>query len=109
MMWPAWYSPPKAFPHRSATVHTMINLSAELLGIKPGQIRGESRCACPVSARAAISIVLRERGWSYARIGRALGNRDHRTVMHAIETFPNRIRKYPEANELLFVLRVLAA
>ena len=56
-----------------------------LWGIKPQQLTGESRCMDFVYPRWAAMLFASERlAWSTPRIGRALGDRDHTTVMHGI-------------------------
>lgn len=45
-------------------------------------VRGRSRAAAMVRLRDRVCLALRAEGWSYPRIGRALG-RDHSTVLAA--------------------------
>ena len=40
-----------------------------------------------VRARAEIYVLLRERGWSYPRIGALVGGRDHTTVMNSVQRY----------------------
>src|SRR3990167_7365773 len=57
----------------------------QLWSIKPKQLTGASRCRDFVYPRWAAMLFASERlGCSTPRIGYALGNRDHTTVMHGI-------------------------
>jgi len=40
-----------------------------------------------VRARAEVYVLLRERGWSYPRIGQFVGGRDHTTVMNSVQRY----------------------
>ena len=40
-----------------------------------------------VHARAEIYVLLRERGWSYPRIGALVGGRDHTTIMNSVQRY----------------------
>lgn len=63
-------------------------------------IRGTSKAAIYVRARAVAAKVLRERGLSYKQIGRTL-RKDHTTILHAIQTFDARHAKDPVFREML--------
>ena len=73
-----------AFHKPPATSGELVAFVAERLGILPEQLTGASRSVDLVRGRWAIMIVLSERGWSFPRIGAALGGRDHTTVMSGI-------------------------
>jgi chromosomal replication initiation ATPase DnaA len=53
-------------------------------GLGPWDIMGGRRDTRHARARFAVWLVMRRRGMTFARIGRAFG-RDHRTVMHGVE------------------------
>ena len=58
---------------------------ARQLGHDPTWALGPSREAKYVQARTEVAQVLRELGWSYPRVGRAIG-RDHAAVMYLLGT-----------------------
>ena len=58
---------------------------ARQLGHDPGVVLSHSRAANAVQARTEVAQVLRELGWSYPRVGRAIG-RDHAAVMYLLGT-----------------------
>ena len=39
------------------------------------------------AARADLYVILRERGWSYPRIGQLVGGRDHTTIINSIQRY----------------------
>ena len=60
-----------------------INRAAEHHGVTVAEIKGRSRLGRAAAARQDVFLALREAGWSFPRIGRAMG-RDHSTVMHGV-------------------------
>ena len=60
-----------------------INHAAEHHGVTAAEIKGRSRLGHVVAARQDVFLELREAGWSFPRIGMAMG-RDHSTVMHGV-------------------------
>ena len=56
---------------------------ARQLGHDPTVVLSPSRHANAVQARAEVAQVLRELGWSYPRVGRAIG-RNHSEVMYLL-------------------------
>lgn len=53
-------------------------------GVSLEDMLGPGREAHLVEARADVYRALRAAGWSYPRIGRFVGGRNHTTVMHAL-------------------------
>lgn len=71
----------------------LVDSVGEDFQLSPKSMRGPSRFKCMFHARSVVVKLLREQGWSYPRIGRALGGRDHSTVInsHAMfETYAQR-------------------
>ena len=67
---------------RSAADHCIVNNICEALGYEAARVRGPSRYQEDVEARANVSKVLRgEFGWSFPRIGHALGGKHHTSIM----------------------------
>ena len=60
-----------------------ISRAAEHHGVTVAEIKGRSRLGPAAAARQDVFLALREAGWSFPRIGRAMG-RDHSTVMHGV-------------------------
>lgn len=61
---------------------SLIDSVAADFDISYGELIGEGRELVYVDARAVVVRILRMRGWSFPKIGRALGDRDHSTVMN---------------------------
>lgn len=55
--------------------------------ISHGELIGDCRSSTFVEARAVVTRVLHERGWSYPRIGCLLGGRDHSTIINLHRKF----------------------
>jgi len=61
---------------------------AKHFGLTLGELRGKSRRQAVADARGLAMYVSRQlTGASYAEIGRQFGNRDHTTVLHAVQKF----------------------
>ena len=63
---------------------------ARQLGLDPLVVLSPNRMPNAVQARAEVAQVLRELGWSYPRIGKAIG-RSHATVMYLIACRKRRV------------------
>ena len=63
------------------TTEQLINNIAAATGCTPEQIMGKSKKASVANARALLQYALRERGWHFARIGRAF-NTDHSPALY---------------------------
>lgn len=90
--WPKWYR-----PKRRIFVSQLVREAAAHLNVTPEELTGPGRARELVRARAAISRVARDQGYSYPQIGRLLGGRDHTTIMHLIKEYPyscSEITKY---------------
>ncbi len=77
------------------TGRQLIQAVADALEVSYGEIIGHGRHRAFVEARAVVVQVLRNRGWSYPRIGKLMGGRDHSTVIHAYETFDIHAERNP--------------
>lgn len=55
-----------------------------LFCVRPHDITGPDRSNMFIPARFAVCKALRNRGWSFGKIGRLL-NRDHTTIINAVE------------------------
>lgn len=62
---------------------TLLAVS-KLTGFSVDELKGEGRNQPLVHARWAVAYLLRKRGWTARRIGILLGNRDHTTILHAL-------------------------
>lgn len=63
----------------------IIGEIARQMRMRPADITGRKQQPEYVNARSAVALTLRSFGWSYPRIGKVLGNRDHTTVINLIE------------------------
>lgn len=78
----------------------IIAFVARSAGITMSDIRGTVKSRIFVRARAVVSVVLRERGLSFTKIGGYLC-RDHSTIVHAVNTFAERYKDDPIAQKML--------
>lgn len=81
----------------------IINYCAELFDVPAADIMSRRRIKPIAQARFALYAALRQRGWSYPRIGMFIG-RDHATVLHGVrkaEWLMERHRSYEEKVEAL--------
>lgn len=77
-MVPGWYRPPR---HAANAVDT----AARIFEVARHDLTGAARQHHICRARWAVMLVLQRRGYSTPRIGRALGGRDHTTIMHGLK------------------------
>ena len=78
----------------------------------PGSIAGKGRAGPAVRARQAVCWAIRRHygeTWSYPMIGRALGGRDHSTVIHAVRQAEIRRERDSDFAALCDILLVHAA
>jgi len=62
----------------------IVALVAKTYGMPQAQLRSQTRRQSVVAARAMVAFLARElAGASYDQIGRALGGRDHTTIIHS--------------------------
>jgi chromosomal replication initiation ATPase DnaA len=72
-------------PAFDRSISAIIRAAAYEIGVRPSDVRGDSKRMPLPRARFAIAWVARAvHGYSAARIGRALGGRDHTTICHAL-------------------------
>jgi hypothetical protein len=64
------------------SVVELIDRVADDFGYSHGEVIGDGREARMIDARSVIVRILRERGWSFPQIGRAIGGRDHSTIIN---------------------------
>ena len=65
----------------------LIRTVEQMLALPEGAITSADRDRPYVQARALVSTILRERGWTYPQIGQKLGGRDHSTVIFAVRRY----------------------
>lgn len=70
---------------RGQTPEKRIAQAAAVFGVEPAEITGVERAHKIARARHVAAWLLRQDGMSYPQIGRALGYRDHTTIMHSVE------------------------
>ena len=75
---PSWYRPPRS-------ANDAVQAAARVFDVTRQEILGADRCHRLCRARWAVMVALRQRGYSLPRIGRALGDRDHTTVMSGLK------------------------
>lgn len=78
--------PPPPVPVTRRQCHpvadNIIRKVAVIFGVSAARIKGDERHAVLVDARAAVVFLLKRRGWSFPQIGKALGGRDHSTIIN---------------------------
>ena len=70
-------------------------------GYSQAMIVGERRKSPLVMVRSAVCILARAAGYSFPQIGRALGGRDHATIIHCV-------RKYGKDPEVAAIVKNVA-
>jgi chromosomal replication initiator protein len=95
---------------RQITAKVVIEATADLYGLTVDELCGKSRSRPLVTARQVAMYVLREMtDFSYPAIGRAFGDRDHTTVMHAVSKIADLMRErrtiYEQVTELMHRIR----
>lgn len=74
----------------------IIESVANVYGRTVDELTGPARYARLCDARHLAMVLIRVRfNWSMEEIGRVFGNRDHTTVLHAIRSFPKRMKSDP--------------
>lgn len=66
-------------------IERIIDVAASLGDVSYGEIIGSDRSSSICRVRNACYLVAHEVGYAYAAIGRAIGNRDHSTVVHGAQ------------------------
>jgi len=70
------------------TPKEILKATADEYGLSVSEIIGESRMEKLVAARhTAIGRIKKTSGWSLARIGRFMGNRDHTTILFSVRKY----------------------
>ena len=95
---------------RQITAKVVIEATADMFGLTIDELCGKSRSRPLVTARQVAMYVLREMtDFSYPAIGRAFGDRDHTTVMHAVSKISDLMRErrtiYEQVTELMHRIR----
>ncbi len=68
----------------------VVDIVARAHGVTPEAIYSKNKQEYACTPRHIIMWVLRKRGWTLERVGKAIGNRHHRAVMHSCKTVENR-------------------
>jgi hypothetical protein len=83
-------------PFRAQTLQRIILAAASELDIPAELARSHARTRPAVLLRHVVMLLTRQvAGWSYPEIGRALGGRDHTTVMHGVSAIRRRMTTDP--------------
>ena len=87
----------------------IISQVALAFGVTVTDLTGPDRTSHIVWARQAAAHILRVRvpGASVLAIGRALGNRDHSTILYALKAVPKRRQASPNYDQILRTLEGL--
>ncbi len=96
-LWPNWYAVPSRMPTPMLTEYVAAQFRTSV-----ADLRGDSRAAFSVRARAAWIYALRRRGIGESTIGRMV-NRDRTTVRHALSMVPDYSR---DANFARVIARI---
>lgn len=82
----------------------LIRQVEQAFGLEPGTVAGPDRKSESINARAVAATILRKRGRSLARVGEALGGRDHSTILNLIDKidiYARRDKRVPLCLEML--------
>ena len=77
-------------------VEKLLDGASYLFGVSPEIITAKGRKARIFRARSAVALAARVAGYSYPKIGHAIGQRDHRWSMHACDRAEKFYRESPE-------------
>jgi chromosomal replication initiator protein len=95
---------------RPVTAKAILNATSEMFGFGLAELTGQSRRRPLVTARQIAMYVFRElTEFSYPMIGREFGDRDHTTVIHAVEKIQAQMKErriiYEQVTELTKIIR----
>jgi chromosomal replication initiator protein len=95
---------------RPVTAKAILNATAEMFGFTIADLTGQSRRRPLVTARQVGMYVFRElTDFSYPMIGREFGDRDHTTVIHAVEKITEQMKErraiYDQVSELIRLIK----
>lgn len=99
-LWPQWYT-----PRGRAAAGTLIRLTCQRFHLPREEVLGRCRARQFIGPRVVIARILRERGHSYAMVGRLMGGRDHTSIIHYCENFDVHARLNPMVNIVYRELR----
>lgn len=86
--------------------NAVINAVASAFGVSPSLITNPTHQYDIARPRHVVAWLLyRRAGWSYPRIGKALGGRHHTTIMHSVRVVDRR-KDSPEAADFLARMEV---
>ena len=82
----------------------IIEAISKCLGCDRTTIEKHTRCQKIVKARDLVAYLLREYGnFSYSKIGRLLGGRDHTTILHAYRKIKKNIQKPTKKSDIMHI------
>jgi chromosomal replication initiator protein len=81
-----------------------LALTGKVFGVAPYLLNSETRQHHVTEARQALTWVLRQRDWSYYRIGELLGGRNHTTIIYHMEVAERLYRDDPGFRNLVQAL-----
>lgn len=79
-------------PVPKTATEILLDKIAEIFSTTVGDLKGKSRTKHLVAARTAFVRIMRLRGFSYPAIGRALGGRDHSTLINLDHSYDIRAK-----------------
>lgn len=91
------------------TIASLIHAASVLTGVAEPVIRGQSRQKRIVHIRWAVAVAAREQGYSSPQIGRALGDRDHSTILYAVQQSAYLAERRPDHGKLIANITRLAS
>ena len=95
---------------RPVTAKAILDATAKMFGFSIEDLTGQSRRRPLVTARQVGMYVFRElTAYSYPMIGREFGDRDHTTVIHAVEKITEQMKErraiYDQVTELIKIIK----
>lgn len=95
---------------RPVTARAILDATAKMFGFSNEDLIGQSRRRPLVTARQIGMYVFRElTAYSYPMIGREFGDRDHTTVIHAVEKITEQMKErraiYDQVTELIKIIK----
>lgn len=83
------------------TVRALIEAAGELTDASFGEIVGSVREGHIMPARRAVAFLARGMGYSSTQIARAMGGRNHSSIIHHAQVCADRMARSPEFTELV--------
>ena len=106
---PAYIEPPRNKAPKAPPIgaREIMKAVADMFGISYDDLLSRKRSVKYVAARAVAAKIMRDRNpyvYSYAQIGRVMGERDHTTILNLLSCYEQREKRFPAMREVRLAL-----